>query len=610
MNDKQDLENLEETIQEESGKPEESGKLGDAAGGGSAADIHEQESSTDELDLDTLVLEDLDLEGEEETAPNGGRPERRIFKRPAEEDLSGQSSESSAGILQSMDRSISKKNKKRRGLYREYALIGIAAVVILAGLLFAGSRLLGKREGQVVNPGGNAAEETLSQEEIKKVEEQALKEAVIASYQNLGMVQVTGYLNVRETASTDADVIGKLQDGGACEILDDSTEGWYHISSGGIEGYISSEYVLTGEEAKKKAMEEVALRATITADSLNIRKEPSTESDVVGQALENERYLVESQEDGWIKISNGYISADYATVAYDLNEARKLDMKSMVLNLYDHLGISSVDSYLNIRKEPSEDGEIIGKMTSKSAGEILETTEDGKWHKIKSGPVTGYVSADYILTGQAAKDEALKVAELMAIVSTDRLNVREQPSQDSKIWTQISNNERYPVTEQLDGWVGIELDTSTAYVSTDYVDVRYALPEAVKFSPLDGNQSLRNKMVNYGLQFVGNRYVWGGNDPHTGADCSGFVKYVYSHVAGITLPRTSREQARQGTPIKSSQMRPGDLIFYANSGGTVNHVAMYIGNGQIVHAASRRSGIKISTWNYRTPYRIVNMLGD
>ena len=72
----------------------------------------------------------------------------------------------------------------------------------------------------------------------------------------------------------------------------------------------------------------------------------------------------------------------------------------------------------------------------------------------------------------------------------------------------------------------------------------------------------------------------------------------------------SRDQARQGKRIQSSQMRPGDLIFYTNSKGVVNHVAMYIGNGQIVHAASRKSGIKISTWNYRNPYRIVNMLGD
>lgn len=551
----------------------------------------------DVLDTEDLELVDLDLEDLDQL------PDEPV--QQPEENLEHQEEDGKAEKDEPP-----KKRRKRKGFYKEYAVIGVLALALLAVVIFAGSRLFGKKDDPALNAKGKAVEETVSKEQEKAAKEEEEKKAVVDSYKNLGIVEVTGYLNVRETASPDADVIGKLQDGGACEILDDSTEEWYHISSGGIEGYISAEYVLTGEKAREKAMEEAALRATITADSLNIRKEPGTSAEVVGQALKGERYLVESQEDGWIQISSGYISADYATVAYGLNEARKLDMRSMVLNLYDNLGISSVDSYLNIRSEPSEDGDIIGKMTSKSAGEILETSEDGKWYKIKSGPVTGYVSADYILTGQAAKDEALQVAELMAIVSTDRLNAREQPTQDSKIWTQISNNERYPVTEQLDGWVGIELDTSTAYVSTDYVDVRYALPEAVKFSPLDGNQSLRNKMVNYGLQFVGNRYVWGGNDPHTGADCSGFVKYVYSHVAGITLPRTSREQARQGTPIKSSQMRPGDLIFYANGGGTVNHVAMYIGNGQIVHAASRRSGIKISTWNYRTPYRIVNMLGD
>ena len=63
-----------------------------------------------------------------------------------------------------------------------------------------------------------------------------------------------------------------------------------------------------------------------------------------------------------------------------------------------------------------------------------------------------------------------------------------------------------------------------------------------------------------------------------------------------------------GRSVSSSEMRPGDLIFYANSGGTINHVAMYIGNGQIVHAASRRSGIKISTWNYRQPKAIRNVI--
>lgn len=211
----------------------------------------------------------------------------------------------------------------------------------------------------------------------------------------------------------------------------------------------------------------------------------------------------------------------------------------------------------------------------------------------------------------------------MAIVNTDKLNVRSEPSTESKIWTQISKEERYSVVDQLDGWVQIELDmgdseegesSDKAFIATreNNVEVRYALTEAIKFSPVEerANQqaALRTKVVNYGLQFVGNRYVWGGNDPHTGADCSGFVRYVLRNVAGVNLPRTSREQAKTGRAITSSEMRPGDLIFYANSRGVVNHVAMYIGNGQIVHAASRRSGIKISTWNYRTPKTIRSFL--
>ena len=116
---------------------------------------------------------------------------------------------------------------------------------------------------------------------------------------------------------------------------------------------------------------------------------------------------------------------------------------------------------------------------------------------------------EYILTGASAKNEALNVAELMAIVSSDRLNVRTEPSTESQIWTQISNNERYAVLSQTDGWVEIELDSTSAYVSTDFVDVRYALPEAIKFSPLDANVSLRNKIVNYALQFVGRKICMG-----------------------------------------------------------------------------------------------------
>lgn len=451
-----------------------------------------------------------------------------------------------------------------------------------------------------------------AESEAQAAKEKEEKEKVVNSYKNLGIIQVSGYLNVRKAPSTDEDVIGKLQGDSACDILENTESGWSKISSGGIEGYINSEYVLSGEDAKKKALELVKLRAIVQTDSMNIRKEPSTSSDVVGQALSNERYEVLGQTDGWIQVPAGYLSADYVKLEYGLNEARKLDLKAMIFNLYKNIGISDVDNYLNVREEPNENGKIIGKMPSKAAGNILETT-DG-WYKIQSGNITGYVKSDYILTGQAAKDEALQVAELMAIVNTDMLNARTEPSTDSKIWTQISNNERYPVLKQIDGWIQIELEeNSSAYVSTDYVDVRYALPEAIKFSPLEekanAQASFRAQIVNYALQFLGNPYVWGGTSLTKGADCSGFTMSVYAHF-GIGLPHYSGSQAGMGKAVKSSEMRPGDLIYYADSKGTINHVSMYIGNGQIVHAASRRSGIKISTWNYRTPVKIRNMIGD
>ncbi len=539
---------------------------------------------------------------------------------------------------------ISRKSRKRkRNMNRQFLMWtgGILALVVFVATL---SKLADSRsdtpadadkEVQVANMGESVPETMLSIESTLSEEEQERqrilqeKQAVVDSYNNLGLVQVAGYLNVRETPGSNGKIIGKLQQNSACEILD--TEGeWCHITSGGIEGYVHNRYVISGSDASQAALEQVGWMAEVDTEKLNIRSEPSMEdaTNIVAQALIHERYPVLEELDGWIRIEEGYISSDFVTVKYALNEARKLDLRAMALNQYDHLVISKVDNYLNIRSSPSteNDTNIIGKFPGKAAGEILET-EDG-WYKIKSGPITGYITADpqYVAIGQEARDLALESATLMAIVNTDRLNVRSEPSTGSKIWTQISKEDRYTVLDQLDGWVQIELDTGDsgdgedsansdkAFIATrdNNVEVRYALTEAIKFSPVEerANQqaALRGKVVNYALKFVGNRYVWGGTNPNTGADCSGFVQYVMRNAAGVSLPRTSREQAKTGRAVTSSEMMPGDLIFYANSKGTVNHVAMYIGNGQIVHAASRRSGIKISTWNYRKPKTIRRFL--
>ncbi|MFR4439294.1 MAG: SH3 domain-containing protein [Hungatella sp.] len=531
---------------------------------------------------------------------------------------------------------LDKARRKRNGNGNEkYLLLALFAIaLIVVGIFLADTvrrQVSEKQEAAATNersvdqdtttPSGEteAAEDLEAQ---KAQEELAQKQAVVDSYTTLGLVQVSGYLNVRKTPEPNGDIIGKLQENSACEIIGEEGE-WYHITSGGVDGYISSQYVISGEEAREKALEQVKLRAIVTTDNLNIRKDPSLAPDnVVAQALLGERYEVLGQQEGWIQIPSGYISSEYAEVRYALNEARKLDLKAMAVYQYDNLVISKVNNYLNIRSSPKDEGNanIIGKFPSKAAGEILETV-DG-WYKIKSGDITGYISTDsqYTATGQEARDLAMNSATLMAIVNTDRLNVRVEPNTESKIWTQISKEERYPVVQQMDGWVQIELDTGEdgaeadkAYISTrdNNVEVRYALNEAIKFSPLEeqANQqaSLRNQIVNYALKFVGNPYVWGGTSLTKGADCSGFTQSVLKNF-GIYIPRVSRDQARAGRAVKSSEMRPGDLIFYTNSSGVVNHVAMYIGNGQVVHAASRRSGIKISTWNYRNPAAIRNVI--
>lgn len=562
------------------------------------------------------------------------------------------------------------KKKKAAMPYMKILAAGGTAVAIVAVVAVAGTMIKNHKDAfggmkvetaaaslETTEAASESGEEknivletTLSAEEIESKEFEKTVQSIVDSYANLGIAEVSGYLNVRKTPESFGEVVGKLPKGGACEILDTSTEGWYKISSGGVTGYVSSQYVYTGDEAKKLAAENVAERAVIDADKLNVRSEPKADADVVDQVFKNERYDIKSQQDGWIQVSDGYISADYVTVKYALDEAIKQDMRQTVLSLYDNLGVSNVSNYLNVRDNPDETkGKIIAKLPSNAGCDILDTSTAG-WLKIRSGNITGYVKSEYILTGQQAKDKALQVAKLMAISNTDGVNVRTEPNTNSSIYTQISNSERFLVADQQDGWVKIEIDDQDAYLSSDYVDVKYGLEEAIKYTPVvevadtsnsksntknstgkssssskssgkkssanDGAagsksgsvSSKRAQIANYAVQFVGNRYVYGGTSLTNGTDCSGFTMSVMAKF-GVSLPHNSGSQAGSGKSITSSQMRPGDLVFYSGSGG-INHVALYIGNGQVCHASNAKSGIKISTWNYRTPAKIVNVLGD
>ncbi len=279
---------------------------------------------------------------------------------------------------------------------------------------------------------------------------------------------------------------------------------------------------------------------------------------------------------------------------------------------YTNIGIAQVESgNLNVREEPSTSGTLVGKLPKNAACEVLFKTDDG-WAYITSGEVEGYVSLDYLVTGVEAKILAADLVRTVAVANTDGLNIRTAANTLSSILTQVLKGEELEYVQTLEnGWVEVSIDGDTAYVSGEFVDVEEKLDTAITMSELlygQGVSDLRVSLVEYAKQFVGNPYVWGGTSLTKGADCSGFVMSVFAHF-GISLSHSSRAQANEGKSISASELQPGDLVFYSKN-GTINHVAIYIGNGQVIHASSPSTGIKISKYNYRTPTKYVRIIND
>ena len=277
---------------------------------------------------------------------------------------------------------------------------------------------------------------------------------------------------------------------------------------------------------------------------------------------------------------------------------------------YTNLGIADVESgNLNIRAVAAEDGKLVGKLPKNAACEVIDS--DGTWAHIKSGEVEGYVSEEYLLTGIPAKRKAEELATTMARVTTDSLKVRAEANTDSEVITLVPNGERLEVIEVEGDWVKVGLDDQEVYVSADYVEVSSELSTAITMTELlygQGVSDVRVDICQYAKEFLGNPYVWGGTSLTKGADCSGFVLSIFKKY-GVSLPHSSRAQANCGTTIKVSEAQPGDLIFYGN-GKTINHVAIYIGGGQVIHASSPKTGIRISNVSYRSPVKAVKVLYD
>lgn len=294
--------------------------------------------------------------------------------------------------------------------------------------------------------------------------------------------------------------------------------------------------------------------------------------------------------------------------------------------------MANVTDYMNIRSEADENSEAVGKLPQGAVADVLEQGE--AWTKIESGSVVGYVKNEYVLFGDDAGDYAEANCDKIATVATTTLKVREEANTDSTCLTLIPEGETYEVLEEEEGWTKLLIsDEFSGYVSNEFIQIEFDLGKAVSKEeeeaeqarqaqaaqaaqssaatttqqapqqtvPEDGVVSgTRQDVVNYALQFVGNPYVYGGSSLTNGTDCSGFTMSVFAHF-GYSLNRTSRGQINNGTNIGIYEVQPGDLLFYNNGGTTIGHVAIYIGNGQIVHASTPKTGIIVSNAYYQTP---------
>jgi peptidoglycan DL-endopeptidase CwlO len=364
------------------------------------------------------------------------------------------------------------------------------------------------------------------------------------------------------------------------------------------------------EEVEEPVSEYANVGISIAPTYVNVRKKANTDSKILGKLYKGCAATILETKGDWVKIQSGkvkgYINAEYLAIGFDAEElVEKYGTKIATVNT----------TTLKVREKKSTDSRVLtmipideSYVVLKEYDEWVKVSIDGGSDEDEDNGVVGYVSKDFVdITVEfdtaisIEEEEAKKKAEEAARKAEEEQAAKlqreqeEQRRQEQQSNSSSSNSNSSSSSSSSSSNSSNSSSNSSSSNSSSSSSSSSSNAEAPKGSGTGSN------IAAYAQKFVGNPYVYGGTSLTSGADCSGFVMSVYRSF-GYSLPRTSSSQATAGTRVDMGSLQPGDLVFYTGGSGRINHVAIYIGGGKVVHASNPRSGIKISSMNYRTPY--------
>ena len=423
----------------------------------------------------------------------------------------------------------------------------------------------------------------------------------------LAFAQCEEYINIRQNPDTDSEVVAKIYNHGAAEIEEQDGD-WYKIRSGNAEGYVKAEYFATGEAAEAIAEQAAYRVAEVYPDQLNVRTEPSEDSDVVTTASKDQELEVVAWDGDWMKVAlgddvYGYINAYYVGYNVYYPQAETLEEEQARLAAEQQAAENWDDSEAETRAEENgyEETEAPGYEETEAPG--YEETEAPSYEETEAPGYEETEAPGY----EEIEAPSYEETEAPGYEETEAPGYEESEAPGYEETEAPSYEEtEAPGYEETEA-PGYEETEAPSYEETEapnYEETEapnYEETEAPSYEETEApsTSGTGQQIADYAVQFVGNPYVWGGTSLTNGADCSGFTLSVFANF-GIGLSRTAESQSYGGTPVDFGSLQPGDLIFY-NSTGSIDHVAIYIGGGQIVHAANSRKGIIISDAYYQTP---------